>query len=64
MPQDILDIYTDYLTRQNQYATAISLSHLLEGALSYDQITRSLNRSEYNSNMNKIQEGSLSLMIQ
>ncbi len=30
MPQDILDIYTDYLTRQNQYATAISLSHLLE----------------------------------
>ncbi len=64
MPQDILDIYTDYLTRQNQYATAISLSHLLEGALSYDQITRFLNRNEYNSNMNKIQEGSLSLMIQ
>jgi len=49
MPQDILDIYTDYLICQNQHATAIGLSNLLEGALSHDQITRFLNRSEYDS---------------
>lgn len=49
MPQDILDIYTDYLICQNQKATAIGLSNLLEGALSHDQITRFLNRNEYSS---------------
>jgi phage pi2 protein 07 len=47
MPKDILDIYTDYLICQNQHATAIGLSNLLEGSLSHDQITRFLNRNEY-----------------
>src|SRR6516162_5417361 len=49
MPQDILDIYTDYLICQNQQATAIGLSNLLEGDLSHDQITRFLNRNDYSS---------------
>lgn len=49
MPQDILDIYTDYLICQNQHATALGLSNLLEGGLSHDQITRFLNRNEYSS---------------
>jgi hypothetical protein len=49
MPQDILDIYTDYLICQNQQATAIGLSNLLDGGLSHDQITRFLNRNEYSS---------------
>ena len=49
MPQDILDIYTDYLICQNQYATAIGLANLLDGALSHDQITRFLNRNQYSS---------------
>ena len=47
MPQDILDIYTDYLICQNQHATAIGLSNLLEGDLSHDQVTRFLNRNDY-----------------
>lgn len=49
MPQDILDIYTDYLICQNQHATALGLSNLLEGELSHDRITRFLNRNEYSS---------------
>ena len=49
MPQDILDIYTDYLICQNQHATAIGLSNLLEGEVSHDQITRFLNRNDYGS---------------
>lgn len=49
MPHDILDIYTDYLICQNQYATAIGLSNLLEGEISHDQITRFLNRNDYSS---------------
>ncbi len=49
MPQDILDIYTDYLICQNKHATAIGLSNLLDGSLSHDQITRFLNHNEYSS---------------
>ncbi len=49
MPHDILDIYTDYLICQNQHATAIGLSNLLEGEISHDQITRFLNRNDYGS---------------
>lgn len=49
MPQDILDIYTDYLICQNRHATAIGLSNLLEGEVSHDQITRFLNRNDYGS---------------
>ena len=47
MPQDILDIYTDYLICQNQHATAVGLSNLLEGDLSHDQVTRFLNHNKY-----------------
>jgi hypothetical protein len=49
MPKDILDIYTDYLICQNQHATAIVLTNLLDFELSLDQITRFLNKNEYDS---------------
>lgn len=39
----MLDIYSDYLIAQNQYATATGLSDLLEGRISHDKITRFLN---------------------
>lgn len=42
----LLDIYSDYLIAQNQYATAIGLSDLLEGRISHDKITRFLNGEE------------------
>jgi hypothetical protein len=45
----ILDIYSDYLIAQNQYATAIGLSELLEGRISHDKITRFLNGKESSS---------------
>jgi hypothetical protein len=43
MDKRLLDIYSDYLIAQNQYATAIGLSDLLEGKISHDKITRFLN---------------------
>lgn len=49
MSQDLLDIYSDYLISQSQYATATGLSRLLDGTLSHDQITRFLNKNEFNS---------------
>lgn len=49
MPQDLLDIYTDYLICQNQKATAVGLASLLGGTISHDQITRFLNKKEYSS---------------
>jgi len=42
----LLDIYSDYLIAQNQYATAVGLSDLLEGRISHDKITRFLNSEE------------------
>ena len=42
----LLDIYSDYLIAQNQYATAVGLSDLLEGRVSHDKITRFLNGKE------------------
>lgn len=39
----ILDIYTDYLICQNNYATATGLSDLLGGSMSHDKFTRFLN---------------------
>lgn len=42
----MLDIYSDYLIAQNQYATAVGLSDLLEGRISHDKITRFLNGKE------------------
>ena len=49
MDREILDIYTDYLICQNQYATATGLSRLIDGDLSHDQITRFLNKKELGS---------------
>jgi len=45
----MLDIYSDYLIAQNQYATAVGLSDLLEGRMSHDKVTRFLNREEFTS---------------
>lgn len=45
----MLDIYTDYLISQNQYATATGLSAMVDGALSHDQVSRFLNKSELGS---------------
>lgn len=44
---EMLDIYSDYLIAQNQYATAVGLSDLLEGRMSHDKVTRFLNREEF-----------------
>ena len=49
MTSNLLDIYTDYLICQNKYATATGLSELMSGEVSHDQITRFLNKSEFNS---------------
>ena len=46
MNKAMLDLYTDYLIAQNQYATATGLSDLLEGRISHDKITRFLNSGE------------------
>jgi len=40
---NLLDLYSDYLIAQNQYATAVGLSDLLLGRISHDKITRFLN---------------------
>jgi hypothetical protein len=49
MKNHLLDIYTDYLICQNKYATATGLSELMSGEVSHDQVTRFLNKSEFNS---------------
>jgi len=46
MHKKLLDIYSDYLIFQNQYATATGLSRLLEGDISHDKITRFLNNNK------------------
>ena len=43
MPQDLQDIYSDYLIAQNPHATATGLSSLLPDELSHDKVTRFLN---------------------
>jgi hypothetical protein len=45
----MLDIYSDYLIAQNQYATAVGLSDLLEGRMSHDRVTRFLNSEKFTS---------------
>jgi hypothetical protein len=45
----MLDIYSDYLIAQNQYATAVGLSDLLEGRMSHDKVIRFLNRENFTS---------------
>lgn len=49
MDKKLLDIYSDYLIAQNQYATATGLSDLLDGQISHDKITRFLNSNEASS---------------
>ena len=49
MDKKLLDIYSDYLIAQNQYATATGLSELLDGQISHDKITRFLNSKEASS---------------
>jgi hypothetical protein len=62
---EILDIYSDYLIAQNQYASAVGLSDLLEGRISHDKITKFLNAKDLTSrelweyvkpNLRKIEE--------
>lgn len=45
----MLDIYSDYLISQGQYATATGLSSLLEGEISHDQVSRFLRAEDYDS---------------
>lgn len=49
MNKKLLDIYTDYLISQNQYATATGLSKILDGKISHDKITRFLNSGNFGS---------------
>lgn len=51
MAQVLLDryIYSDFLIVQSQNATATGLSHLLEGSISHDQVTRFLNKNVFDS---------------
>lgn len=49
MNKGMLDIYSDYLISQGQYATATGLSSLLEGEISHDQVSRFLRAEDYES---------------
>lgn len=49
MDKERLELYTDYLISQQKYATATGLSHILEGHISHDAITRFLSEDEYGS---------------
>jgi DNA-directed RNA polymerase subunit RPC12/RpoP len=46
MNKEMLDLYTDYLISQNGQATATGLSAAVDGAVSHDQVTRSLSCEE------------------
>ncbi|MDF1758764.1 MAG: hypothetical protein P1U74_10795 [Legionellaceae bacterium] len=48
---DMLDIYTDYLICQNKYATATSLSDMVDGEFSHDKVTRFLRQRDFDSKM-------------
>jgi hypothetical protein len=48
-PQQLLDLYSDYLISSLGATTATGLSKLLEGDLSHDQITRFLSGPEHSS---------------
>ncbi len=49
MNTGLLEIYSDYLLSSFGQTTATGLSSLLDGALSHDQVTRFLNRDDYDS---------------
>ena len=44
-----MDLYTDYLLSSFGQVTATGLSNLLDGAVSYDKITRMLSGKDYSS---------------
>lgn len=49
MNKELLDIYSDYLISQNQYATATGLAAMLDGEISHDQVSRFLREEDYGS---------------
>ena len=49
MNTELLEIYSDYLLSSFGQTTATGLSGVLDGALSHDQVTRFLNRDDYDS---------------
>ena len=49
MNTELLEIYSDYLLSSFGQTTATGLSSLLDGELSHDQVTRFLNREDYDS---------------
>jgi hypothetical protein len=49
MNTELLEIYSDYLLSSFGQTTATGLSNLLDGELSHDQVTRFLNRDDYDS---------------
>jgi hypothetical protein len=49
MNTKLLEIYSDYLLSSFGQTTAAGLSNLLDGELSHDQVTRFLNRDDYDS---------------
>lgn len=51
MNTELLEIYSDYLLSSFGQTTATGLSNLLDGELSHDQVTRFLNRDDYDSKM-------------
>jgi len=51
MNTELLEIYSDYLLSSFGQTTATGLSSLLDGELSHDQVTRFLNRDDYDSKL-------------
>ena len=49
MDKKLLDIYSNYLISQGQYATATRLAAVLNGEVSRDQVSRFLRADDYNS---------------
>jgi hypothetical protein len=49
MNTELLETYSDYLLSSFGQTTATGLSSLLDGELSHDQVTRFLNRDDYDS---------------
>jgi mannose/fructose-specific phosphotransferase system component IIA len=51
MNTELLEIYSDYLLSSFGQTTATGLSSFLDAALSHDQVTRFLNRDDYDSKL-------------
>lgn len=47
MNKHLLDIYSDYLISQSQYATATGLADIFDGEISHDQVSRFLRAADY-----------------